>query len=48
MTLDQVLAQFLNGEPIHDTLAIGIIFTVFIIFSQTFFSAVFSLFKRGR
>lgn len=44
--LDTILSQFLNGEPLHDSIIIGILFTIFIIFYNTLFSAMFSIFNK--
>ena len=44
--LDIILSSFLNGEPLHDAITIGILFTIFFEFYRTVFSAVFSMFKR--
>lgn len=44
--IDSILVDFLNGEPLHDSIVIGILFTVFIIFYNTLFSAMFSIFKH--
>lgn len=44
--LDTILSVFLNGEPLHDSIVIGIMFTIFYTFYTTCFNAVFSIFKR--
>ncbi len=44
--IDTILSGFLNGEPLHDAFVIGILFTIFIIFYNTLFSAMFSIFNR--
>lgn len=44
--LDTILSNFLNGEPLHDAIVIGILFAIFMTFYQILFSAIFSLFKR--
>lgn len=46
MNLDEILGNMLNGEPIHDGVVIGIIFTCFIMFYYSVFGAMFSIFKR--
>ena len=45
--IDTILTDFLNGEPLHDAFVIGILFTIFIIFYNTLFTAMFSIFKRN-
>lgn len=45
--IDSILSDFLNGEPLHDAFVIGILFTIFIIFYNTLFTAMFSIFKRN-
>lgn len=47
MNIDEILTNFLNGEPLHDALIIGIFFTIFFEFYKVIFSAVFSIFKRS-
>jgi len=47
MTIDEICSTMLNGEPIHDGIVIGIVFTCFIIFYKTIFSAMFSIFNRN-
>lgn len=44
--LDTILSSFLNGEPLHDSIIIGILFTIFYAFYTTCFNAIFSMFKR--
>ncbi len=44
--LDTILSDFLNGDPLHDAIVIGILFTIFFEFYKVIFSACFSLFKR--
>lgn len=45
-TLDTILSNFLNGEPLHDSIVIGILFTIFFELYRTLFSACFSMFKK--
>ena len=47
MNIEEICSNMLNGEPIHDGIVIGIVFTCFIIFYKSIFGAVFSLFKKG-
>lgn len=44
--LDTILTSFLNGEPLHDSIVIGILFTIFWEFYRTIFGACFSIFKK--
>lgn len=46
MSIDEIATSMLNGEPVHDGIIIGILFTVFIIFYETMFSSIFTIFKR--
>ena len=45
--LDTILTNFLNGEPLHDAIVIGILFAVFMVFYNTIFTAIFSFFKTS-
>lgn len=45
--LDLILENFLNGEPLHDAVVIGILFTIFFEFYKVMFSSIFSIFKRN-
>lgn len=45
--IDTILSNYLNGEPLHDAFVIGILFTIFSIFYNTVFTAMFSIFKRN-
>ena len=46
MNIEQIISSMLNGEPIHDSLMIGISFIFAIEFYRVFFSAMFSIFKN--
>ena len=46
MNIEEIASSMLNGEPIHDGLVIGIIFTCFITFYSVMFSSLFSIFKK--
>lgn len=45
MELNELLANYLNGEPLHDAVAIGIIITIVFEFYKVIFSTIFGLFK---
>jgi len=47
MNIDEILGSMLNGEPLHDAIVIGIIFTCFMTFYQVIFTSMFSIFKRN-
>lgn len=47
MNIDEICSSMLNGEPIHDGIVIGIVFTCFILFYKAIFSAMFSIFNRN-
>lgn len=47
MNIEQVVSTMLNGEPIHDSIVIGIIFACFITFYNVFFSSVFTIFSKN-
>lgn len=44
--LDMILSNFLNGEPIHDAIVIGILFTIFFEFYKVLASTIMAPFKR--
>lgn len=46
MNLEEIVSTMLNGEPLHDSIIIGVIFVVFMEFYYTLFGAVFTLFKK--
>lgn len=46
MNFDSILVSYMNGEPLHDAIIIGIAFIFFYELYKVFFSAVFSFFKR--
>lgn len=41
-----ILEDILTGDPLKDTIIIGICFTIFRDFYTMFFGAMFSIFKR--
>lgn len=47
MSIDTIIETMLNGEPVHDAMIIGTIFTCFIMFYSSIFGAMFSLFKKN-
>lgn len=46
MNIEEIVADMLNGEPLHDAIVIGIIFVCFYSFYNAIFSGIFSIFKR--
>lgn len=46
MNIEEICANMLNGEPVHDGIVIGIIFICFYSFYNAIFSGVFSIFGR--
>lgn len=46
MNIEEIVANMLNGEPIHDGLVIGIIFVCFYAFYNAIFSGLFSIFSK--
>lgn len=47
MNIEEIISNLLNGEPIHDSLMIGISFIFAYEFYKVFFSAVFSIFNKN-
>lgn len=47
MNIETILDLELTGEPLKDSIIIGILFIVFYAFYKTFFEAVFSIFKKN-
>lgn len=47
MNIEQIINNMLNGEPLHDSIMIGISFIFAYEFYRVFFSAVFSIFKNN-
>lgn len=45
MSIDTIISEMLNGEPIHDAIVIGTIFVCFIEFYRAIFSGLFGIFK---
>lgn len=45
MNIEQIISNMLNGEPLHDSIMVGIGFIFAYEFYKVFFSAVFSIFK---
>ena len=46
MNVTEILQDFFTGNPLIDSMIVGIMFTVFITFYGCLFSAVFSMFKK--
>lgn len=46
MEIDTILAYFMNGDPLHDAIALGIVFTVLFEFYKVLFSTIMTPFKR--
>lgn len=46
MNIEEIVANMLNGEPIHDGIVIGIIFVCFYAFYNAIFSGLFSIFSK--
>lgn len=46
MNLDTILSNYLNGEPLHDAVIIGVMVGILIIFWKTMFGAAVSIFKK--
>lgn len=46
MNIEEIVADMLNGDPVHDGLVIGIIFVCFYAFYNAIFSGLFSIFNR--
>lgn len=47
MNIQDILDLELTGEPLKDSIIIGILFIVFYTFYRTIFEAVFSIFKKN-
>lgn len=45
MNIEEIIRNMLNGEPLHDSIMVGIAFIFAYEFYKVFFSAVFSIFK---
>lgn len=46
MNIDEVLSNMLNGDPLHDSIVIGIMFVCFWTFFNAIFTGLFSIFRR--
>ena len=46
MNIEEIVADMLNGDPVHDGIVIGIIFICFYAFYNAIFSGLFSIFSR--
>lgn len=46
MNIEQIASNMLNGEPLHDAIVCGIVFTCFYEFYNIMFSSIFTIFKR--
>lgn len=46
MNIEEIVTNMLNGEPLHDAIVIGIIFTCFYLFYSAIFSGLFSIFSK--
>lgn len=46
MSIVTILSEYMTGDPLKDTVIIGILFTVFWSFYNVIFGAVFSIFKK--
>lgn len=46
MDIESIISNLLNGEPLHDTMMIGIAFIFAYEFYRVLFSSVFSIFSK--
>lgn len=46
MNIETIISNLLNGEPLHDSIMVGIAFIFAYEFYKVLFSAVFSIFKN--
>lgn len=46
MSIIEILEDNLTGDPLKDTIIIGILFTIFWSFYNVLFESVFSIFKK--
>lgn len=46
MQLETILSNYLNGEPLHDAIAMGIVMAVVFEFYKVVFSSIFTIFKK--
>ena len=46
MNITDILQDFFTGNPLIDSMIVGIMFTIFITFYSCLFSAVLSMFKK--
>lgn len=46
MNITEILQDFFTGDPLIDSMIVGIMFTIFITFYGCLFSAMFSFFKK--
>lgn len=46
MNISEIITNMLNGEPLHDAITCGIVFTCFYEFYKVFFSTIFSFFNK--
>lgn len=47
MNIQTLLADYLIGEPLQDSITIAILFTIIWTFYNVIFEAVFSIFKKN-
>lgn len=48
MNITQVVSDMLTGDPLKDSIIIGLAFSFFLTFWDIMFSSIFSLFKSQR
>lgn len=46
MSIGEIASDFLTGDPIKDSIIIGVLFVCFYSFYDIIFSSLFSIFKR--
>ncbi len=46
MNIEEIAANMLTGEPIHDGIVLGIIFVCFYSFYNAIFGGLFSIFRK--
>lgn len=46
MSIEEIIPNMLNGDPVHDGIVIGIMFVCFYAFYTAIFSGLFSFFRK--
>lgn len=47
MNISEIVSDFLTGDPVVDSIVIGVLFSCFFSFYDILFSAISSIFKKN-